>query len=124
MNDLNSQQTQSDPKGKALASLILAIVSLLPVILFLFFIGTVPGGIEGQPTGTRKEKFGIFALYFLLTKLVPYGLPFLLIAAIVGIILGVKGLKSTKRRLAIWGIALSVIGLIIDSLILLGILGS
>ena len=80
-----NQQPKSDQKGKAIASLILGIISILPLIeAFLF------------PTE---------AIRYFLIRTPPI--------AIIGLILGIMGLKSTKRNLAIVGTVLCVISLLV-----------
>jgi len=87
----NIQQSKSDPKGKAIASLILGIISFTPIVtqLMMPFIYYLISPIRG-----------IIVLF----------LRGILILSIVGIILGILGLKSSKRNFAITGIVLNTIG--------------
>jgi len=109
---MNNQKINPDPKGKATASLILGILSILPPILFLFslFVTIVaPGLIKG----TYGPSPFVAYTFLLLLKYSPFsGL-----IGIVGIILGEKSIKSTKRKFAITGIVLSLIGVVISSYI-------
>jgi len=110
---------QSKPiNGKAIISLILGIISVI----------TILGGISifTYPTEPRVYIFGIlvtppilipigkilyslhFAGYIWLFLLLPF---LSLLTSIFGIILGRKGLKSTKKNMAIGGIIFSIIGI-------------
>jgi hypothetical protein len=87
------QSKKEDQKGKAIASLILGIVSILPLvgrIFIIYWIKTIPAGE---------------LLVYLLTR-TP-------LIAFLGLILGILGLKSTKKKFAIAGIILCLIGLIV-----------
>jgi hypothetical protein len=87
------QSKKEDQKGKAIASLILGILSILPLIgrfFVIYWIKTIPAGE-------------------LLTHLLVRA-PLL---ASLGLIFGVLGLKSTKKKFAIAGIILCLIGLIV-----------
>jgi len=85
---MNNIQTPSkpDPVSKAKFSLICGIISILPILLTLI-------------TMYRAVMFA----WMLSLITVP--------GAIIGIILGILALKSTKKNLAITGIILSLIGL-------------
>lgn len=82
----NLANQKRDPKGKAIACFILGIISILPILLTLL-------------TMYRAVMFA----WMLSLITVP--------GAIIGIILGLLGLKSTKKKLAIGGIILSLIGI-------------
>ena len=109
MNNLkNSQQNKFDPNGKALASLILGIISLAPEILALILtIGMLFGALGGGGIGASLSGLttGILKLFGIFT-------PLILVAPIGGIILGIMGLKSTAKNWAITGIILSTLALI------------
>ena len=96
-------QSKTNSKRKAIISLILGVVSIIPTIL-IGILGTVlyltkaPSIIEIIPFSGST----IFILFFIS-----------IFSAITGIILGVQGLKSTKRKFAIAGIIFCLIGLLI-----------
>lgn len=81
------QQSTLDGKGKATTSLILGIVS----VILLISIRLIPMALA---------SFGSFVVGIILPLI-----------AIIGLILGILGLKSTKRNFAIAGILLCTIGL-------------
>ena len=85
---------------KAVASLVLGIINLvIPSYLLLFFhIGAVA-------VGNKLIDF----IFGLLEMILIFGLGFVFI--IIGMILGILGLKSEKRKLSITGIILSLISL-------------
>jgi len=95
------QQTKSDPKGKAITSLVLGIINVALGIGSVFHLF-----IKGIYIG---EKYILEYIYI-------YGLTTFLavnsLICITGIILGKMGLKSTKKGIAIAGIVLSIIGLL------------
>jgi len=87
-NSSNTQQSKLILK-KTAYSLILGVISvILPLILIWYGVNFVPGRV------------------FLLVMLIAGA------CAIVGLIFGIKGLKSTRRRLAIVGIAICLISLL------------
>jgi len=94
MNErIEYQRVKFNPQGKAIASLILGILSILPLIgrfLVIYWIKTIPAG-----------------------ELLAYLLVRAPLFAFLGLILGILGLKSTKRKFAIAGIILCLIGLIV-----------
>lgn len=101
MND-NQNIQRSDPKDKAVVSLILGIISgtfvIIPVIIveLLSRLGMLP--MITIPQG----RF----IFYLAAPLI----------AIVGLILGILSLESTKRNFAIVGIVLCIIGLVVPIL--------
>jgi hypothetical protein len=84
---------KTDPRGKAIVSLILGIVSLG----YYPFLGILE----------EKLHFGEFSFFGIFLGGIVFGL-----ISISGLILGFQGRKSTKRKLAIAGIILSTIGLL------------
>lgn len=91
------QQSKPDPKGKAIASLVLGAISILPFILLLIaFI-------------SPWEALRVFAYLFFVLPSYVLGL----ILATLGLICGTIGLKSSKKKLAITGIVFSTISLFI-----------
>jgi len=99
---------KSDSKGKAITSLILGIISILPVLAFLIalLLAVIAPGFM-YFGATRGQS--IFVLYTGITLI--YLSPISILTGIVGIILGKLGLKSTKANLAKIGITLSALGL-------------
>ncbi len=87
MTNQTTQQSTLNAKGKATASLILGIVS----VILLISIRLIPMALA---------SFGSFVVGIILPLI-----------AIIGLILGVLGLKSTKRNFAIAGVVLCAIGL-------------
>lgn len=95
---MNNQQPKPDPKGKAIASLVLGIISALwPPIQFL----SVMIIMMAQTGGGYFVIIFLHSISFFVASLI----------SIIGITLGVQGLKSTRKGLAIAGIVLCVIGL-------------
>lgn len=80
-----SNQSKTDQKGKAITSLIFGIVGLSLSIIFTYFIPSVISIII---------HFGAFLI------------------ALVGLVFGVSGLQSTKKKQAILGIILCIVTLI------------
>lgn len=98
MSDQNTIQLK--PDRKSIISLILGIVSVGSISLsYLITLGVAIFGLMGV-----SQQIGIFlaGLFFIA-----------LISAILGLIFGIMGLKSTKRNFAIAGIVLSIIGLLV-----------
>lgn len=93
MENQITQSPKSNSKGKAVASLVLGVISmtlgLMPEVFL--FLGMNP--MAPSP---------ILNIVFLLP-----------IVALFGVILGILGLKSTKRNFAIVGIVLCIIGLLV-----------
>jgi len=97
-NSLNNQPSiKPDPKGKAIASLILGIISLT-------------AGLSGF---FPRLPFSIWSLTEEFEEFVVYCFIFIFIA-IISLILGIIALvKSTKKEFAIAGIIFSVVALVI-----------
>ncbi len=104
---MNNRQTKFTSEKKAVISLILGIVSTAPLLLILFAI----------VIGTILSAHHPIYIYgdFLITLLNYAGAPSTIIIAfvsgVIGLILGIMGLKSTKKKFAIGGIIFSLIGL-------------
>jgi len=96
-NSLNNQPSiKSDPKGKAIASLILGIISLT-----MGLSGFFPHFPSVWSLAEDINEFVVYCLIFIFTT-------------IISLILGIIALvKSTKKKLAIAGIIFSVVALII-----------
>jgi hypothetical protein len=91
-NDQTDQYSKFDSKGKAVTSLILGIISIIPGMIVYF----APG----------LQMVNFWRIIGIILWII---LPFV---ALIGVILGIMALKSTKRNVAIAGIVLCGIGLI------------
>ena len=102
-DQINQQLGASNHKGKAITSLILGIISVIPnfIVLISFY------SLNWQTRFLESRVLGfILGLSYM-------GIGFLIVPliSITGIILGLLGLKSTKKNFAIAGIILSIIDL-------------
>jgi amino acid transporter len=96
---MEEEKPKHDPRGKATVSLILGFLSLvIPLITAIILSMTLPHAEGVEVHRVQGTFFGIFLLAF-----VPS-----VILGLVGLILGILGLKSTKKILAIIGIVLSI----------------
>lgn len=110
-NNQDIQRLKHDPKGSAITSFTLGIVSITPVLL-VFLTITLAGTPRfydsnisfGAPGDTTEDM-----IVFLLILPVVLGWPIYLGAGLIGLFRGIKGLKSTKKNLAIIGIILCII---------------
>ena len=103
----NLDQPKPDPKAKAIASFILGIISLVPLLVLLPFI------LRIIPSYYFQSDEALYPQLRLVLLLAGDGvLTIGPITGLIGLILGVMGLKSTKRNFAIAGIALSIIALL------------
>lgn len=89
-----SQKTKTDPKNKAIASLVLGVITIFPVAII-----------------TSLDYFFYFPIsfsfiFFIFRFIFP-------LFSIPGLFLGILGLKSTKRKFAIAGIILCAISLLV-----------
>ena len=92
----NNLPSKPDPKGKAIASIILGIISILILIGSSFYYEMF-----------REGKYAAAIYDLMLNQLL-----MLLLASAIGfiaLILGIKGLKSTKRYYAMAGIIISAL---------------
>jgi cation transport ATPase len=109
MNNYQSaQKSESNPKEKAIASLILGIISV--ILAMLIFVGGVVEIIL-----LRYPSYAWWTwISGIATIIIQGGFFFLmeLIIIIAGLISGVLGLKSTRKNFAMKGIILCVISLI------------
>jgi len=80
------QQPKRDPRGKAITSLVFGAFGLIVSIIFTYFIPSV---------------ISMIILYVAF------------IMALIGLVLGISGLRSTKKKLAILGIILCISTLIL-----------
>lgn len=92
----NIQQTKPNPQAKATTSLIVGVIAGILIIIqrALPHFALAPG----------PSVLVLFAI--IITWLIP-------IFSLIGLILGILGLKSTKRNFAIAGIILCLIGLLL-----------
>jgi len=101
---MKTENLKPDPKGKATASFMLGIVSVTPLVVYipsslvLFLLGSHGGGLE---SASGSLAFLVMSLCLLT-----------IIAGPIGLILGVMGLRSTKRNFAMAGIILCIVGLV------------
>ena len=96
-NNQNIQRLKSNPRVQAITSLILGIISIiLNLILIAHYSRVLGEGLLGM-IGAYLSFFSLILCWLF---------------SISGFIFGIFGLKSTKKKLAIIGIILSVIGLI------------
>ncbi len=95
----NNQQKKYDPKGKAITSLVLGIISGAPM-MFLVSMGILAYYMRIMGGGTMPPLFQHIVLFPLYTLM-----------SIMGLIFGIQGLKSTKKNFAIAGTILCAIGL-------------
>lgn len=97
MTDQINQRFQPSQRGKAITSLVLGAISGFPMIMFIILLEF----LHFIPPMTTTPFLNI--IFF----------PMLPLIAIIGLIFGIKSLKSTKRNFAVVGIILCVIGLVI-----------
>ena len=107
------QQPKPDPKGKAIASSVLGIISVIPLTLLIKII-SYSQSFKDPEFAYAGFMLGIIGF---LTAFV--GIPLGGVAGFIGLILGIKGLKSSLKSLAIIGIILCIIGLLTAMLYLL-----
>ncbi|MFC1629634.1 hypothetical protein ACFL11_00170 [Patescibacteria group bacterium] len=93
MENRITQSLKQNPEGKAIISLVLGVVSMI-----VGWIWILPSSLLQILVGTS----GTLSVYFVISFLIPFS----------GVILGMIGLKSTKKSLAIIGIVLCAIGLL------------
>lgn len=84
----NIQKPKSDPKGKAIASFVLGIGTILVIVVL---------------TKIRSETVENFSIFIL---------PGLFIILLIGLILGIIGLRSSKRIFAAIGIVMNIVCLL------------
>jgi len=113
MSKNGNHQPKAGPRWQAISSLILGIISILPIeTILIYYLYDLKWYYPILPEVWVRwleryeipEISGYFGLYW-----VTWGWLF----PIAGLILGVLGLKYSKRKLAITGIVLSLIGLIV-----------
>lgn len=113
MNNLINQQSKPNSKKKALLSLILGIISILLASLWPISETIIEKSFLWQLTDFLRTFLPLY-----LSQLLNLGLFLMIfivpvILGITGFILGIKGLKSTKKIIAMVGIILCVIGLLL-----------
>ena len=100
-----TQQPKPDPKGKAITSLILGIISMFPLVVGfagLVLLRWVAEDFYWKHYNVLPLQVA-FAIFFMS--------PIAFLSGVVGLILGKIGLKSSRKKLAISGIILSILGL-------------
>lgn len=95
MTNQIAQQSKSISINKAITSLVLGIISIIPFIIIELMSRLLPV--------MWLSTINISIIFFLIAPLI----------ALIGLISGVMGLKSTKKNFAIAGIVLCVIGLLV-----------
>jgi len=103
INQIN-QQSKPNPKGKAVISLVLGIISVINGIGVIYGPIIINGFNQSFPSIIIKYiyAYGNPINFSIATSLI----------SIIGIILGKTGLKSTKKGIAIAGIVLCIVGLL------------
>ena len=101
MTNQNIQQSKTDHKGKAIVSLVLGVISITPFIILKLMIYLGGKGIIA--ISGELSVYGAGYVFYLIAPAV----------GLVGLILGILGLKSTKKNFAIAGIVLCVIALLV-----------
>lgn len=90
MNEnINTQQIKPDPKEKAIASFVLGIISVIATVA-VWLLGEI-----------STVEFGMLLVFFVT--------PVIVIAGVVGLVIGISGLRSTKKSFALIGITLCLI---------------
>lgn len=105
MTDQIAQPSKTNPKWKAIASLILGIISIINGIGVMYLPIIIQGLNKPFPpvlVGYIYDIYGNITTFLAVNSLI----------SVIGIILGKIGLKSTKKAFAIAGIMLSIIGLL------------
>jgi len=111
----DDQKAKDDPTKEAKASFILGALSVVIPLMNFFLLWLTLGmslsNLADFPLEQKKTLITI--VMFSSLPAIPF--------AVIGLILGVQGLKSTKRNLAIGGIVLS---LIVLGVVLIRLVGS
>jgi hypothetical protein len=106
MNDsLNSQQSKPEPKWQGMSSLMLGVVTAIPVVCtFIYFLIYATLHHVGPMLSTVSYFTGavVWMWFYLGGWIFPAA----------GFVLGIMGLKYTKKRLAVTGIILSMVGFV------------
>jgi small-conductance mechanosensitive channel len=95
MDNQNIQQPQSGPKGKATASFVFGIISIVCTLPFIFM------AIAPAPQERPELSSVIIYLFWLCLIVAP-------LSFVLGLVFGFLGQKSTKKGLAKKGIVLSL----------------
>jgi hypothetical protein len=111
------KQTKPDPKGKAIASFALGIISvILSLSLWLtIWLPLIMPGYLALPWLWLGKLLYILAPHPFLGIFIGF-IP-AIILGFVGLILGIKGLKSSKNIFAKVGIILNIIGILLSGLL-------
>ncbi len=95
-----SQKTKPEPIPEAVSSVILGIVSILAVVAIIASKGNVP--------------YRGFDIWDIDSNIILVSVKWGWLFSIIGLILGILGMKSSAKKLAISGIVLSAITLLIN----------
>ncbi len=108
---MNNQTNKIDQKGKAIASLAIGIIGIISLFSLLSLL--LPKNLQmwGELIVTVLEKSPKFLRWILSVDFM-YDFIFIFFLSILGIFLGIKGLKSSKKIVAISGVILCTIDLI------------
>ena len=101
------QQSKAEPKWQAINSLVLGVISVILPYIIIIWQAVVASGTLRRLLWYGTGLGGGSAKVFLLGMIVAG------ICAIFGLIFGVKGLKSTRKKLAIVGISICTISLLL-----------
>jgi hypothetical protein len=95
------EQLKPDRKVKAIASCVLGFISIIPIFNYILMLNEVKSFF--------RSGYLLYPSIPFLNLLGPFLFPIL---GIIGLILGITGLKSSKRIFAILGISFSIPGII------------
>jgi hypothetical protein len=93
----NTQQPKPDPKGKATVSFMLGIISIIPLAIS-WVLDTLITPFMDNPNTISSLSFSLGISF----------LPIASLLALIGAVLGIIGLKSSKRKYAIVGLILGI----------------
>lgn len=97
----NSQQSKAEPKWQGVTSLVLGTISVLAAVNIV--------AVNFHTLSQLWEEWDTLMIHHIFIGPI-FGVSLI---ATVGFILGIMGLKYTKKKLAIAGIVLSVIGFVV-----------
>jgi len=95
------EKIKKDQKNLALASLVIGIVGILYLVILILY-----------PMITHNPSLNVYTIIL--------GI-FICLIELIGLILGIIGIKSSKRKLAIIGIILCAIGFVMTILIAISV---
>jgi hypothetical protein len=123
-NTKTTSQPKPDPKDKAIVSLSLGIISAILNSFYLLIAVTIRSDLSGGIVETITEAIMAILepLYLVMMGLTPSLFPLLFFVSVVGIILGIRGLKSSKGNLAKFGIVLCTLSLFFQGFYIFGVI--